>query len=185
MNGITVLRWTLTFLLLILAWTGMAYGIHRLAHHSGRWNLLNRLHRAHHHPDYLNHQRSFRWHHFLLCFGSLEETLDVWITLTLPALLLSCLVPSHAPLMLGFHYLYEIFLSDDRLDHNPSLRGGVTRWFAWGQYHLEHHRQPTKHFGLILTFWDVIFMSGPASNAVTTTAAQGSCRFTPAAHHRR
>jgi len=165
MNGWIVLRWWLALLLLMLAWTGLAYGIHRMAHQRGTWNLLNRIHRAHHHPDYLKAQRSLRWHHFLLCFGSLEETLDGWITLTLPALLLALLSPSHAPVLLGLHYLYEIFLSDNRLDHNPSIQGGLNHWFAWGEYHLEHHRQPAKHFGLILTFWDVVFQSGSVSNA--------------------
>lgn len=170
----TILSWWLTLLPLLLAWTGMAYGIHRIAHLPGPWNLLNRLHRAHHHPDYLKARRRLRWHHFLLCFGSLEETLDGWITLTLPALLLGCLAPSHAPMLLGFHYLYEIFLSDDRLDHNPSLQGPLTRWFAWGEYHLAHHRQPTQHYGLILTCWDLIFGSGAPTKAVATDAGEDS-----------
>jgi sterol desaturase/sphingolipid hydroxylase (fatty acid hydroxylase superfamily) len=52
------------------------------------------------------------------------------------------------------HYVYEVLLSDARFDHNPDLQGPITRVFACGSYHLEHHRDPTRHFGLILTLWD-------------------------------
>ena len=157
-----LLLWLARMLILLLAWTGLAYGIHRLAHHRARWNRLERLHRVHHGPTYLEVRRSLHWHHFLLCFGSPQETLDIWFTLTLPALALAPLFPDQAPWLLGFHYLYEIFLSDERLDHNPRLCGSLTRYFAWGDYHLEHHRDPSRHFGLILTLWDGLCGSASA-----------------------
>jgi sterol desaturase/sphingolipid hydroxylase (fatty acid hydroxylase superfamily) len=103
--------------------------------------------------------RRLRWHHFLLCFGSVSETLDIWFTLTLPLLVISLVLPVQGAALLVFHYLYEIFCSDSQLDHNPSLSGPLTRVFAWGEYHLRHHSNPSRNFGLILTFWDRMFAS--------------------------
>lgn len=145
------------FMTAVLLWLGFAYGIHRLAHVPADWNLLHRLHAVHHSPRYRERDQSFHWHHLLLCFGSPAETLDIWITLTLPALLTALLFPAQGPLLLGFHYLYEIFCSDARLDHNPNLRGLLTRVFAWGDYHLRHHSNPARNFALILTVWDRVF----------------------------
>ena len=152
-----VLSWLLQLLLGLVAWLGMAYGIHRLAHWPGAWNRLHRWHRAHHAPAYLEVSRRFRWHHALLCFGSVPETLDIWLTLTLPLLLVALLLPQQGAVLLLFHYVYEILFSDQRLDHNPHIRGPLTRVFAWGQYHLRHHADPRRNFGLILTVWDHVF----------------------------
>lgn len=152
-----VLGWLLQLLLGLVAWLGLAYGIHRLAHWSRPWNRLHLWHRAHHAPSYLEEPRRFRWHHALLCFGSVPETLDIWVTLTLPLLLVALLLPQQGALLLLFHYVYEILFSDQRLDHNPRIRGPLTRVFAWGQYHLHHHADPRRNFGLILTVWDHVF----------------------------
>jgi hypothetical protein len=149
----------LLFAMVFMVWLGMAYGIHRLAHWSVPWNLLHRLHSVHHQPGYLRRARRLRWQHFLLCFGSVSETLDIWFTLTLPLLVISLVLPVQGALLLVFHYLYEIFCSDSQLDHNPSLSGPLTRVFAWGDYHLRHHSNPSRNFGLILTFWDRLFAS--------------------------
>jgi sterol desaturase/sphingolipid hydroxylase (fatty acid hydroxylase superfamily) len=152
-----VLGWLLQLLLGLVAWLGMAYGIHRLAHWPSPWNHLHRWHRAHHAPAYLDEVRRFRWHHALLCFSSVPETLDVWFTLTLPVLLVALLLPQQGAVLLLFHYVYEILFSDQRLDHNPRIHGPLTRAFAWGQYHLHHHADPRRNFGLILTVWDHVF----------------------------
>lgn len=151
------LHWLGMFLLALLGWLGLAYGIHRLAHWPARWNRLQRLHAVHHAPAYFSRARTLRWHHFLLCFGSPAETLDIWITLTLPALLVCLAFPAQGPLLLVLHYAYEIVCSDQLLDHNPDLVGPITRLFAWGDYHLRHHRNPSRNFGLILTVWDHTF----------------------------
>jgi hypothetical protein len=128
--GMSMAREMLLFVTVLLLWLGMAYGIHRLAHWRAPWNLLHRLHAAHHQPVYLCRARRLRWHHFLLCFGSVSETLDIWFTLTLPLLAISLVLPVQGAILLAFHYLYEIFCSDAQLDHNPSLSGPLTRVFA-------------------------------------------------------
>ena len=152
-----VLGWLSQLFVGLLVWLWMAYGIHRLAHCPGAWNRLHRWHRVHHSPGYLEEPRRFRWHHALLCFGSVQETLDIWVTLTLPLLLVALWLPQQGAVLLLFHYVYEILFSDQRLDHNPRIRGPLTRVFAWGQYHLRHHADPRRNFGLLLTVWDHVF----------------------------
>jgi sterol desaturase/sphingolipid hydroxylase (fatty acid hydroxylase superfamily) len=146
-----------TFLVALLLWLGLAYGIHRLAHWPARWNRLQRWHASHHSPQYFRRTQRLRWHHLLLCFGSPAETLDIWVTLTLPALLICLIWPTQGSVLFAFHYVYEILCSDARLDHNPGLQGPLTRVFAWGDYHLRHHSNPSCNYGLILTLWDRLF----------------------------
>ena len=59
--------------------------------------------------------------------------------------------------LLAFHYIYEVFLSENQLDHNPKITGRVTRWFAWGDFHLQHHVHPKQNIGLMITLWDRLF----------------------------
>lgn len=89
----------------LLLWLGLAYGIHRLAHVPARWNLLRRLHAVHHSPRYRELPQRWRWHHLLLCFGSPAETIDIWITLTLPALLTALMFPAQGPAAAGLPLL--------------------------------------------------------------------------------
>ncbi|MFM7312982.1 MAG: sterol desaturase family protein [Cyanobium sp.] len=157
MHELGCLPWLLGLLAALVGWLGLAYGIHRLAHWPVAWNRLARWHRVHHGPAYAQVPRRFHAHHLLLCFGSPSETLDIWVTLTLPLLLIALLLPQQGALLLLFHYVYEILFSDRRLDHNPHIRGPLTRVFAWGHYQLRHHADPQRNFGLILTLWDHVF----------------------------
>ena len=50
-----------------------------------------------------------------------------------------------------FHYIYEL------LEHNTSLSGKITKYFAVGQFHLEHHRKANTNFGFTITLWDHLF----------------------------
>jgi hypothetical protein len=101
-----LLQGLLTFSAAVLLWLGLAYGIHRLAHWSVPWNALHRWHAHHHSPQYFRRPQRFRWHHLLLCFASPQETFDIWVTLTLPALLVCLIWPAQGALLLAFHYAY-------------------------------------------------------------------------------
>jgi sterol desaturase/sphingolipid hydroxylase (fatty acid hydroxylase superfamily) len=114
--------------------------------------------------------RPIKWHHFFFWFDTPSETADVWITLTLPALLITTLFPGQGPTLLGLHYVYEILLSDWRFDHNPTIAGAITRVLACGTYHLVHHSNPGLHYGLILTIWDHVFGSVGSDCQVATSS---------------
>jgi sterol desaturase/sphingolipid hydroxylase (fatty acid hydroxylase superfamily) len=78
---------------------------------------------------------------------------------TFPVLVLCYFFPSYAWPVLLFHYIYEVFLSGLALDHNILIKGKITRFFAWGDYHLYHHVDLHKNYGLVLTLWDHVFGS--------------------------
>lgn len=157
---------TIYILGLFLLWTFLVYLMHRLAHIRHKHNLFHAIHLSHHKIDYLNaNNRKFKWYYFFFYFGSLNATLDVLIMLTLPAFIVYFIYPPLGIYILIFHYLYEVLLSEGALDHNPAIKGRITSFFAWGEYHLTHHKTWVSNYGLVITFWDTIFKTNhiPAS----------------------
>lgn len=143
-----------------LLWTLAVYAMHRLAHWRHRWNLLFSLHRKHHSHPYLREYVPPGWPHWkqwLLWLGDWQSSLDVLVSMTLPALLIAFWMPEVGIPILLFHYFYELFASEHQLDHNPRISGRLTHWFAWGDYHLHHHSHPLHNFGLMITLWDRVF----------------------------
>ena len=148
----------LIFLGLFLLWTLLVYFLHRLAHFRHKRNPLYRIHICHHRVNYFKEEnRKFRWCYLLFYFGGLNETLDVLLVLTLPALVVYFIYPPTGVYILCFHYFYEVFFSEGLLDHNPKVKGGITKFFSWGQYHLTHHRTWKYNYSLIITLWDYVF----------------------------
>ena len=78
---------------------------------------------------------------------------------TLPAFLIYYFISQYYGLIiLIFHYFYEIIATDAILEHNPYISSKyITRFFAIGQFHLQHHRNTQKNFSFIFTFWDYVF----------------------------
>lgn len=142
-----------------LVWTFIIYWIHRISHIKGRWNILWKIHRAHHAIPYLT-MKVERWPkfgQFFFWLGDFKTSIDVVIVLTIPLVLLTLLFPYPGLCLLVFHYIYEVFLGEGILDHNTQLRGPVTRVFAWGSFHLHHHVKLERNYGLIITLWDRVF----------------------------
>ncbi|EIJ36304.1 sterol desaturase family protein [Thiothrix nivea] len=160
--------------LLVVTWLLAAYFIHRVAHIKHKWNILFYIHKAHHEINYLasdEQNSAFKMRYLLFLFGDYRGTLDVLLTLTLPALLVLFV---HTEIGLGiliFHYIYEVFLSEHVLDHNPRIRKCGARCFAWGEYHLMHHLKPSCNFGIILPIGDYLFgtYKKPAFNQSLTS----------------
>ena len=143
-----------------LAWTFIAYWLHRVSHISNPKNPLWKIHCAHHRIPYLSEPTGSKVPkigQFFLWLGSWRTSLDVIIVLTLPALVFAITLPRYGIPLLIFHYLYEVFLSEYALDHNPRIKGALTRYFAWGDFHLYHHIAPKNNFGLMITLWDRVF----------------------------
>jgi len=131
--------------------------MHRLAHSKHRLNFIHRIHLYHHKINYLDGGApKFKWHFLFFYFG-FYETIDIVLILTLPAIFVYLLYPTTGVYLLIFHYFYEVLFSEGVLDHNPKITGKITRFFAWGEYHLTHHRYWKYNFGLLITFWDFIF----------------------------
>lgn len=148
----------LIFIVQFFLWTLLVYLIHRAAHYRSKYNFLLKIHLQHHRINYLNkNNRVFKWYYIFFYFGSVKATVDVVLTLTLPAVFVYLMHPPTGVYILIIHYLYEVFLSEGLLDHNPAIRGKLTKVFSWGEYHLKHHKNPKCNFGLIITLWDKVF----------------------------
>lgn len=141
-------------------WTLAIYWLHRWSHIHHRFNPLWWIHRAHHAEPYLREDSRPQWPklgQFLFWLGGVRLSLDVILVMTLPLLAIVWVWPQYALPLLVFHYLYEVFLSESVLDHNPRITNRATRWFAWGDFHLHHHVNLKKNYGLMLGLWDFVF----------------------------
>lgn len=143
---------------LFLLWTLLVYLMHRLAHVRHTFNFLYKIHIYHHKIDYFKKEnRRFKWYYMLFYFGGVYETLDVLFILTMPLLFIYILLPNLTIYLVIFHYLYEVFLSEGMLDHNPNVNGKITTVFSWGSYHLIHHKTWKYNYSLMITIWDRVF----------------------------
>jgi sterol desaturase/sphingolipid hydroxylase (fatty acid hydroxylase superfamily) len=146
--------------LVLLLWTFAMYWLHRLSHWHHPKNPLWQLHRAHHTIPYLSAPSESPWPklgQFFLWLGSWRASLDVFVVMTLPAIVIALVTPTYGIPLLLFHYLYEVLCSEYALDHNPRVQGWLTRFFAWGDFHLFHHMSPKHNYALIFTLWDRVF----------------------------
>lgn len=142
----------------IFAWTLISYAMHWFAHQPSAPRWIQRGHWEHHRLYTQNRPTRFDWRELFLFFDNWQHTLDTWLTLTLPAIVVSFSIGGTAGwLLFGLHYVHEVFFGGDRLDHNANITGTVTRFFAIGQTHLEHHRNPRVNYGFVLTMWDRVF----------------------------
>jgi len=146
-----------SLILLFLLWTLCIYFMHRIAHIKHRLNFLHTIHLNHHRINYWKEGYRFRWYYLFFYFGSIYASLDVFFMLTVPALFVFLIYPKVGIYILLFHYFYEVFLSEGILDHNPKIKGKITKFFAWGDYHLTHHKNWKKNYSLIITLWDYVF----------------------------
>jgi len=139
-----------------LIWSLYSYIIHRIAHIPNKKNPLLKIHVVHHRVEY-DDSILPSWPNFFFWFGSWRASLDVWITLTLPVVVIAIIDPIPGLILLAFHYFYEIFFASNVIDHNPNIKGKITKFFAIGQYHVKHHEVYRSNYGFFITLWDHLF----------------------------
>jgi len=153
------------FWLWFMFWTLWEYSFHRTCHTPrvfGFKNPLWDLHRFHHSVSLaeLTHKKN-RWpklHYLLFFFENLQESMEIYLGETIPALIVFFVDPQCGVPLLIFHYIYEIVATDALLEHNPDITNEeIVSTFAVGQFHLEHHRNPLVNFSFTITLWDHVF----------------------------
>ncbi len=142
-----------------LLWTFCIYWLHRLSHIHHKRNPLWKIHQAHHRIKYfqLRPYEPPSLGSYFFWLGDFKTSFDVFLVMTVPLLIISYFFPQYGIGLLIFHYFYEVFGSEAVLDHNPRIEGKITHYFAWGSYHLYHHVDLKKNYGLMTTFWDHVF----------------------------
>ncbi len=139
-----------------IIWSFVVYFLHYLAH-TKYIPLLNKIHSYHHKINYFSPKnQKWNWKILFLYYGWIYETLDVWIIVTIPLLIIVFWLWWNSIYLILFHYLYEVFLNL-KLDHNPNLKWKITKFFAIGSFHMKHHLDPFCNYWLFITFWDYLF----------------------------
>jgi len=132
---------------LFLIWTLYLYLLHRLIHITPYVNTIHR----HHHVYVFKHPGKWHWSNVFLWNDDLTSTIDLWITDVLPTVLF-CWV-FNCWWLLVFYWVWAGFFQE-ALEHNTRINlPGLTA----GRWHMAHHKNPKKNFGLFIPVWDKIF----------------------------
>jgi sterol desaturase/sphingolipid hydroxylase (fatty acid hydroxylase superfamily) len=144
----TVVNFLLEGVMVFLLWTLVLYLIHRITH---RVDFFKSLHYDHHIFVSRNKSTKWKWHDLMLYNDTPKSTLDMWVTEVIPTLCISFFT-GHWWLSV-MYYIWAAFFQQN-LEHNPKYN-----WYPFtsGKWHLVHHRDPSKNFGLFLPIWDKIF----------------------------
>ena len=146
------------FFIAFFLWTFMSYWLHRFAHINHSCNPLYKIHKFHHQKKYdENDLWKFYWPSIWFWFGNIKQTLEIWIVFTIPAILIAIIIGGGAFYLLPLHYIYEVLFADRLVEHNPRIKGKITKIFAIGSYHLIHHDKFKYNYGFYITLWDHIF----------------------------
>jgi sterol desaturase/sphingolipid hydroxylase (fatty acid hydroxylase superfamily) len=126
----------------------MLYFIHRLAH---KIKFIKVFHNQHH--VYVNKIGSSGWklNNIVLYNDNLPSTIDLYITEVIPTFIFSLI--TNQWWIFIFYYIWAAFLQEE-LEHKKGLNFTV---LTSGDWHLIHHRNPNKNFGLFLPVWDILF----------------------------
>lgn len=139
----------MTEVFLFLLWTLVLYVIHRSVHVIP---VFKKIHFDHHRYTMKNFGKmQWSWNNLLLYNDTVLSTVDLWITEVIPTLLFSY-ITGHWWIF-AFYYIWAAFIQE-RIEHSP-----VVDWYPFtsGRWHLTHHRNWKKNYGLFHPLWDIIF----------------------------
>ncbi|MBN8521184.1 MAG: sterol desaturase family protein [Alphaproteobacteria bacterium] len=153
----TVVIYILQFIGALIIWSLVSYTLHYVSHMKFKNNLLWKTHKHHHLNKYEGKRTLPEWKNFFFWFGSWGKTGDVLILYTIPALTISFLIGGGAYFLIIFHYIYEVFLADEALEHNKKIGKPITNFLAIGQYHMLHHQKIIGNYSSIFVIWDKLF----------------------------
>ena len=136
------------YVLYFLAWTFSLYWIHRIVHkmpYAKMWHWD-------HHRYIINHgSTGWHWNNLFLFNDTWTSTLDLYITEVIPTLLFSLITGQWW--ISVFYYVWAAFL-EERFEHNDNINVPLV---TAGRWHLIHHKQSTKNYGLFFSIWDILF----------------------------
>ena len=137
------------YIVYFLTWTFLLYWIHRIVH-----NLpyVKMWHWDHHVYIVKHGMPGWHWNNLFLFNDTWISTLDLYITEVIPTLLFSLITGQWWISVL--YYIWAASLQE-RLEHNKNIDIPL---ITTGKWHLIHHRQPNKNYGLFFAIWDIIFL---------------------------
>ena len=139
----------MNYLLIFLFWTFVVYWMHRLAH---ELDFLREYHMDHHAQVTDNTIQGLNWKNAFLWFDSWNSTVDQWVTEVIPTIVISALT-GHWWLMI-FYYIWAAFIQE-AVEHNSKIN--LYPYITSGRWHLVHHDDSTKNYGVFIPLWDLVF----------------------------
>lgn len=144
--------YALTFLL----WTFFIYWTHRLAH---VWSFMREYHTDHHAQVTNDTITGLSWKNAFLWFDTWDSTVDQWLTEVIPTVVISFVTDQWW--LLGCYYIWAGFIQET-VEHNPKI--DMYPLVTSGKWHLIHHENPTKNYGVVFPIWDLIFGTAESTN---------------------
>lgn len=132
-----------------LLWTLMIYWCHRLAHIVP---VISDIHRDHHKQIADNTFNGLHWSNLFLYFDSWKSTADQWVTEVIPTFMFAWLTDQWW--MFGLYYVWAAFMQE-AVEHNPKFN--AYPFITSGKWHLVHHADNSKNFGVFFPIWDIVF----------------------------
>ena len=139
----------MSWLLVFFLWTFTIYWMHRLAH---VWKPLRYFHVDHHKQVTQQTITGLNWKNMFLWFDSWKSTADQWFTEVLPTIIISAVFDQWW--LFGFYYVWAAFIQE-AIEHNEKIN--LYPFLTSGRWHLIHHRDPAKNYGVFFPIWDIIF----------------------------
>jgi sterol desaturase/sphingolipid hydroxylase (fatty acid hydroxylase superfamily) len=139
----------MSYILAFLTWTFCLYWIHRAGH---KTPVVKTAHHDHHKFININGKTTWHWNNLFLFNDNWTSTADLWITEVIPTLIFSY-ITGHWWLSV-FYYLWAALIQEV-IEHNPNFN--LYPFLTSGKWHLIHHRDSTKNYGLFIPLWDKMF----------------------------
>jgi sterol desaturase/sphingolipid hydroxylase (fatty acid hydroxylase superfamily) len=137
------------YIFAFITWTFVLYWIHRAGHITP---VVQDAHRDHHKFININGKTTWHWNNLFLFNDTWTSTADLWITEVIPTLIFSW-ITGHWWLSV-FYYLWAALIQEV-VEHNPKF--DIFPLLTSGRWHLIHHRDSTRNYGLFLPIWDLLF----------------------------
>lgn len=135
------------YIFYFFVWTFLLYWIHVFSH---KINFLKKIH-FDHHKHIVKNDVNWHWSNLFLINQTFKSTLDLWITEVIPTIVFSILFDQLWIFI--FYYLWAALLQE-RIEHDKNFNIPV---LTSGKWHLIHHYNFNKNFGLFFPLWDIIF----------------------------
>lgn len=136
------------YVIIFFLWLLLLYIIHRAAH---ILPVIKKIHAHHHGVINKSPPRKWHWNNLFLFNDDWTSTVDLWISEVIPTILFSAITGHWWVLM--FYYIWAALIQES-VEHNKSVS---LYPLTCGRWHMTHHSNPKKNYGLIFPLWDKIF----------------------------
>ena len=138
----------MNYVFVFLCWTLLLYFTHKAAH---AVPFMHKYHMDHHKQVSQSTVQGLNWKNCFLYFDSVESTIDQWLTEVIPTLIFSLVTGQWWVAI--FYYIWAGYIQE-AVEHNDKIN--LYPFLTSGKWHLVHHEDPTKNYGVFFPIWDML-----------------------------